>query len=53
MLILYMTIDSFSIHLIFSSFQTKICPAFVLFFDCSEEEMERRLLGRNQVLLCH
>ena len=30
-------------------FQTKISPAFVLFFDCSEEEMERRLLGRNQV----
>jgi UMP-CMP kinase len=27
---------------------TKISPAFVLFFDCSEEEMERRLLGRNQ-----
>uniref|UniRef100_I1P4U1 adenylate kinase n=1 Tax=Oryza glaberrima TaxID=4538 RepID=I1P4U1_ORYGL len=28
---------------------TKITPVFVLFFDCSEEEMERRLLGRNQV----
>uniref|UniRef100_A0A0E0EEN0 UMP-CMP kinase n=1 Tax=Oryza meridionalis TaxID=40149 RepID=A0A0E0EEN0_9ORYZ len=27
---------------------TKISPAFVLFFDCSEEEMERRLLARNQ-----
>ncbi|ONI22204.1 hypothetical protein PRUPE_2G114000 [Prunus persica] len=27
---------------------TKIEPSFVLFFDCSEEEMERRLLGRNQ-----
>ncbi|KAI9182682.1 hypothetical protein LWI28_027819 [Acer negundo] len=27
---------------------TKIEPEFVLFFDCSEEEMERRLLGRNQ-----
>ncbi|RLN07480.1 putative UMP/CMP kinase 4 [Panicum miliaceum] len=27
---------------------TKISPAFVLFFECSEEEMERRLLGRNQ-----
>uniref|UniRef100_A0A2N9HSQ3 UMP-CMP kinase n=1 Tax=Fagus sylvatica TaxID=28930 RepID=A0A2N9HSQ3_FAGSY len=27
---------------------TKIEPAFVLFFDCSEEEMERRLLNRNQ-----
>jgi hypothetical protein len=31
--------------------QTKISPAFVLFFDCAEEEMERRLLGRNQVSL--
>ncbi|SPT16902.1 unnamed protein product [Triticum aestivum] len=28
---------------------TKISPAFVLFFNCSEEEMERRLLGRNEV----
>uniref|UniRef100_A0A6N2NCF0 UMP-CMP kinase n=1 Tax=Salix viminalis TaxID=40686 RepID=A0A6N2NCF0_SALVM len=27
---------------------TKIEPAFVLFFDCSEEEMERRILNRNQ-----
>uniref|UniRef100_A0A7N0RJL3 UMP-CMP kinase n=1 Tax=Kalanchoe fedtschenkoi TaxID=63787 RepID=A0A7N0RJL3_KALFE len=27
---------------------THIVPEFVLFFDCSEEEMERRLLGRNQ-----
>uniref|UniRef100_A0A453B1K8 UMP-CMP kinase n=7 Tax=Triticinae TaxID=1648030 RepID=A0A453B1K8_AEGTS len=27
---------------------TKISPAFVLFFNCSEEEMERRLLGRNE-----
>ncbi|KAM3685638.1 hypothetical protein ACB098_11G136400 [Castanea mollissima] len=27
---------------------TKIEPAFVLFFNCSEEEMERRLLSRNQ-----
>ncbi|KAJ1268969.1 hypothetical protein BS78_07G173900 [Paspalum vaginatum] len=27
---------------------TKISPAFVLFFDCTEEEMERRILGRNQ-----
>ncbi|XP_058008234.1 UMP-CMP kinase 3 isoform X1 [Hevea brasiliensis] len=27
---------------------TKIEPEFVLFFDCSEEEMERRLLNRNQ-----
>lgn len=29
--------------------QTKIVPEFVLFFDCSEEDMERRLLNRNQV----
>ncbi|KAJ0755841.1 putative UMP/CMP kinase [Helianthus annuus] len=28
---------------------TGIVPEFVLFFDCSEEEMERRLLSRNQV----
>ena len=27
---------------------TKIVPEFILFFDCSEEEMERRLLSRNQ-----
>ncbi|XP_010917203.2 UMP-CMP kinase 3 [Elaeis guineensis] len=27
---------------------TKIVPEFVLFFDCSEEEMEKRLLNRNQ-----
>ncbi|KAL2536663.1 UMP-CMP kinase 3 [Forsythia ovata] len=27
---------------------TGILPEFVLFFDCSEEEMERRLLSRNQ-----
>ncbi|KAF8038314.1 hypothetical protein BT93_B0988 [Corymbia citriodora subsp. variegata] len=27
---------------------TKIAPEFVLFFDCPEEEMERRLLSRNQ-----
>lgn len=27
---------------------TKIEPEFVLFLDCSEEEMERRLLNRNQ-----
>ncbi|XP_061997205.1 UMP-CMP kinase 3-like isoform X1 [Rosa rugosa] len=27
---------------------TKVEPSFVLFFDCSEEEMERRLLSRNQ-----
>ncbi|GMP62247.1 hypothetical protein CsSME_00024420 [Camellia sinensis var. sinensis] len=27
---------------------TRIEPEFVLFFDCSEEVMERRLLGRNQ-----
>lgn len=27
---------------------TKIVPEFVLFFDCADEEMERRLLNRNQ-----
>ncbi|KAL9245542.1 hypothetical protein vseg_019182 [Gypsophila vaccaria] len=27
---------------------TGILPEAVLFFDCSEEEMEKRLLGRNQ-----
>ncbi|XP_074263571.1 UMP-CMP kinase 3-like isoform X2 [Silene latifolia] len=27
---------------------TGILPEIVLFFDCSEEEMEKRLLGRNQ-----
>lgn len=27
---------------------TKIDPAFILYFDCPEEEMERRLLNRNQ-----
>ncbi|XP_024987790.1 UMP-CMP kinase 3-like isoform X2 [Cynara cardunculus var. scolymus] len=27
---------------------TGIVPEFVLFFDCPEEEMEKRLLGRNQ-----
>ncbi|KAL5973686.1 bifunctional uridylate/adenylate kinase [Asimina triloba] len=27
---------------------TKITPAFVMHFDCPEEEMERRLLSRNQ-----
>uniref|UniRef100_A0A0E0DYF4 UMP-CMP kinase n=1 Tax=Oryza meridionalis TaxID=40149 RepID=A0A0E0DYF4_9ORYZ len=32
----------------FQLLQINISPEFVLFFDCSEEEMERRLLGRNQ-----
>ena len=33
--------------------QTGITPEFILFFDCPEDEMERRVLGRNQVnLLC-
>ncbi|XP_042407540.1 UMP-CMP kinase 3-like isoform X2 [Zingiber officinale] len=27
---------------------TKLEPEFILFFDCPEEEMEQRLLGRNQ-----
>lgn len=29
--------------------QTGIAPEFILFFDCPEEVMEKRLLGRNQV----
>ena len=29
--------------------QTGIVPEFILFFDCPEDEMERRVLGRNQV----
>ncbi|GFP83701.1 ump-cmp kinase 3 [Phtheirospermum japonicum] len=29
---------------------TRIEPEFVLFFDCSEEEMEKRLLNRNRVI---
>jgi hypothetical protein len=29
--------------------QTGIIPEFILFFDCPEDEMERRVLGRNQV----
>ncbi|KAF5761299.1 putative UMP/CMP kinase [Helianthus annuus] len=28
--------------------ETGIVPEFVLFFDCPEEDMEKRLLGRNQ-----
>jgi hypothetical protein len=28
--------------------QTGIAPEFILFFDCPEEELERRLLGRNE-----
>ncbi|KAF5744241.1 UMP-CMP kinase 3 isoform X1 [Tripterygium wilfordii] len=31
-----------------SFLQTKIEPEFVLFFDCPEEEMEQRILSRNQ-----
>ncbi len=33
--------------------QTGIEPHFILFFDCPEQEMERRLLGRNQVYNNH
>ncbi len=33
--------------------QTGIEPQFILFFDCPEQEMERRLLGRNQVYNIH
>ncbi|RWW01777.1 hypothetical protein GW17_00035166 [Ensete ventricosum] len=31
---------------------TKIEPEFILFFNCPEEEMEQRLLSRNQVIIC-
>lgn len=31
--------------------QVKIKPEFVLFFDCPEEELTRRILNRNQVSL--
>ena len=31
-----------------SDAQTQMQPAFILFFDCPEAEMERRLLGRNE-----
>lgn len=33
--------------------QMKIEPDFVLFFDCSKEEMTRHLLNRNQVGWLH
>ena len=29
--------------------QVKVEPDFVLFFDCSQEELTRRILNRNQV----
>jgi hypothetical protein len=32
-----------------SNMQTGIEPEFILFFDCPEEEMEKRILSRNQV----
>lgn len=41
-------------HIVSSSFhlfsQTKIEPEFVLYLDCPEDELERRILSRNQVL---
>jgi hypothetical protein len=30
--------------------QTDIIPEFILFLETTEEEMEKRILGRNQVL---
>nr|GMC89407.1 UMP-CMP kinase 3 [Ipomoea batatas]GMC91253.1 UMP-CMP kinase 3 [Ipomoea batatas] len=36
------------ITITFDILQTGIQPDFVLFFDCPEEEMEKRLLSRNQ-----
>lgn len=40
----------YDISLGFLSWQTGIEPEFVLFFDCPEEEMEKRVLNRNQVI---
>ena len=39
----------FELHINMEFLQTGIEPQFILFFNCPEEEMERRLLGRNQV----
>jgi thymidylate kinase len=33
-----------------SCYQIGIEPEFVLFIDCPKEELERRILNRNQVL---
>lgn len=41
--------ENFVLNLITGGVQTGIEPEFVLFFDCPEEELERRLLSRNQV----
>ncbi|XP_055829713.1 UMP-CMP kinase 3-like [Solanum dulcamara] len=44
-------VQSESVKILLSHFnvsQTGIEPEFVLFFDCPEQEMEKRLLGRNQ-----
>lgn len=35
-----------------NKFQTGTEPDLVLFFDCPEDEMVKRLLSRNQVGLC-
>jgi UMP-CMP kinase len=35
--------DERSVHV-----QTGVSPAFVLFFDCPEDVLEQRLLGRNE-----
>jgi len=40
--------ENFVLNLITGGVQTGIEPEFVLFFYCPEEEMERRLLSRNQ-----
>uniref|UniRef100_A0A0E0HMD2 adenylate kinase n=1 Tax=Oryza nivara TaxID=4536 RepID=A0A0E0HMD2_ORYNI len=40
--------ESVTLVTYFQLLEISISPEFVLFFDCSEEEMERRLLGRNQ-----
>ena len=33
--------------------QTGLEPNVVLFFDCPEEEMVKRVLNRNQVCICY
>lgn len=39
-------------HLIMSVLmQTGLEPSVVIFFDCPEEEMAKRVLNRNQVLI--
>ncbi|KAL6557332.1 UMP-CMP kinase 3 [Orobanche minor] len=47
--VLLVILEASCFFVITTSFrETGIEPEFVLFFDCSEEEMEKRLLNRNQ-----